>query len=353
MLSVHANAYFSPQRHRRGIPALKVLPLARAADTLRCDPSPGSWSRRRRAIAKLMAYEWPHFEDRTLIERRLGARVDAIRARMKDLYGSALDKYIRTSPVRLETALLQLLADEPSLMPAPEGAPPVDPSECAKSWKPVQDPTVDDNSTSVTIHTHISIAGVSRDDVAKNVDPQRWDECSKFWPTPPPESTCLAKVKKSKCQVTDWNCTTPVTAGSSYTVSPLYEHFVCDVDPCDCEFENILNVSASFQPHPLPGGTPPSVQEYITTYALPVCAFAKFDGAISGRIGTNYSVRASIDDGWVEVWEEGGRTHVEANKFVAFTNNTETSTAGAILGFAELNEELAELACCLDGNTAP
>jgi hypothetical protein len=355
MLSIHAHAYFASSRsHGRGLGGLDVLSLRDATETLRCDPSPGAWSRRRRAVAKLLAYGWPDPVDRVLIEEELGARIDDIVRAMQAVYGEALDRYLKPHPIRLETALLQLLADRPQLIPAPAGAPPLAPNECAQKWKPEQDPTSDDDSTSIAIHTYISISGTTRNAIAQNVDPQRWDECSKFWPTPAPESTCLATVmipNTCELQRPDVACGTSQPFGSQYAKRHLYEHFVCTTPPCDCEFENVLNVSTTLLPHNLKGSTT-QVDAYHVGYSLPVCALEKFEGTISGRIGTNNAVRASIDRGWLDVWEEGGRTHVEANKFVAFTNRTDTSMTGVVMGFTELNEELAEVACCLDGAPA-
>jgi hypothetical protein len=55
-----------------------------------------------------------------------------------------------------------------------------------------------------------------------------------------------------------------------------------------------------------------------------------------------------VDHGRVTTWEEAGRTHVKSRKKVEFSNQIDNATAGVVLGFAELNEEVAEVACCLD-----
>ena len=343
MLSVHAHAYFaSGHRAPETMSHLHVQPLTEAVEVLRCDPSPGAWSRRRRAIAKLLAYGGIDSPYRALIEQNLGANVPAISTALSHKLGATCDV---SDPKGVEKLLLETLADEPELMPPPSGAPATAVSPCAENWTEVESPSVEDNSASIAIHTHIAITGMSRDEIARNVDPQRWDECSKFWPTPAPESTCLATVEPARgCEVTeaDTACKTPLPPGTPYGPDYLYENFVCDVSPCDCRFKNVLTVSTSLQ-----------AEAFHVEYSLPVCEprFDTVDGAISGQIGNDHDVVAQVDQGHVDVWEQDGRTHVEAEKHVEFSNPIESGTAGAVLGFTELNEELAELACCLDGQT--
>jgi hypothetical protein len=201
---------------------------------------------------------------------------------------------------------------------------------------------------------YISVPGHVRDLVARNVDPQSWDECSTFWPRPaisgnPPDSATLANVSASGCMVTFPAGVQPtaVPAGSLYPLRDFYEHFRCVTPPCDSEFKNILNVYTDHQPRDV-GGT--TVTAYHMHYSLPVCGFrSSFDGAISGRVQSNTSVLTSVDTGTIDVWDAPGaspRTHIQADKHVAFTSITYTNTLAAILKYTELNEQLAEIVCC-------
>ena len=345
MLSVHAHAQFPEGlpvgEHER--PLRPPQRLADAAELLRCDPSPAAWSRRRRAIAKLLAYDWPGKRHRRELQI-LGAEIDDIVEAMHAQYGDAGLGRLRKRPDVLEVRLSNLFGGQPSLITLAG----VLVHPCNKSWKPEGIPTVSDDGTSVSVMTHISFPTtlMGRDTMALNVDPQEWDQCSKFWPTPPPESTELVVVQRNGCKITGHP---PVLSapkpGDLYPPTPLYEHFVCDQAPCDSEFTNVLTAEVYHKPLILPSGT---VMSHHVTYSLPICKTRQYDGFIRGRI-SNRPTTVNIDRGWLDVWEDPyGRTHLKAFKFVEFSGRVDTSTAGVVLPFTELNGELAEIACCLD-----
>jgi hypothetical protein len=61
----------------------------------------------------------------------------------------------------------------------------------------------------------------------------------------------------------------------------------------------------------------------------------------------------------MDVWEHTDaqtgtkRTHVRGHKLVKFDNPVINGSTGVALGFTELNEELAEVACCLKQGGGP
>jgi hypothetical protein len=213
----------------------------------------------------------------------------------------------------------------------------------------------EDSTGVVNSFAYISVPGLVQNKVAANVDPQSWDECSTFWPRPalglPSDSASLADVtaNPNTCTVTLPGGVSLKTrpAGSVYGPEYFYEHFRCAISPCDAEFKNILSVRTSMLPHTVAAGT---VMGYHVHYGLPMCVAAGFNGGIWGRVGTTAPVRNVTDWGNLDVWEPGPRTHVMAEKHVAFDNGTYTSTYAAMLQYTELNKQLAEIACCRRGH---
>jgi hypothetical protein len=233
--------------------------------------------------------------------------------------------------------------------PAIIAGPPVA-NVCAQGWMPEALPS-GGTSDSGVVHAYarISIPGLVRDRVAENVDPQSWDDCSTLWPRPevgtPADSASLATVSSTDCTVDPLSEVTLThrPPGSTYPAQTFYEHFSCLAPPCNAEFKNILMVQTRLQPRNV-GST--TVDSYYVHYSLPVCWLPpQLKGAIWGRID-GQTVLATDDWGVIEVWESGQRTYVSAEKYVAFDNKTWTNSLGALLGLTELNEQLAEIACC-------
>ena len=56
--------------------------------------------------------------------------------------------------------------------------------------------------------------------------------------------------------------------------------------------------------------------------------------------------RVILDEGWMEAWEQDGRTHVKSFKKVQFEGAASTWVSAMILEMTELNSEMGELACC-------
>ena len=193
---------------------------------------------------------------------------------------------------------------------------------------------------------YISIPGRRRDDVARSVDPQSWDQCSKFWPNPATgplnDSAALASLSLAgKCKLTASQISLQYEPpGVPYGTRNFYEHFECKTPPCNSEFLNVLQVTTSYDP---PGSDPS--HSFRVEYGLPVCSLDHFDGPINGYV-EGQPVLPIEDHGALEVWNDQNGSRVRANKIVAFSSGTYTYTFGAIIEFTELNEELAEIACC-------
>jgi hypothetical protein len=147
----------------------------------------------------------------------------------------------------------------------------------------------------------------------------------------------------------------PPTVGTTYGNAYFFEYFDCSVSPCDSEFENLLSITVEEDTHDVL-----NVGKFWThrvDYGLPVCktngGFDDVDGDISSRVGGQKPPpRVIIDEGTMDVWrapDSNGvvRTHVRGHKKVKFSNPITNGSAGVALGFTELNEELAEVACCL------
>ena len=340
---------------------LHPMELSEAATILRCDTHPLAVSRRRRAIAKLAAFGW---QDNQI--GRFHRELDILgldRPRFTRLARERLEHpesppSIRESPWPhqwlVEWLFARLLSDEPRLF-ADSASDPCD----ARPEAPYDpDPLIDDTGTEVTIDTYVSVA-LAKTQVTENIDPQRWDECSKLWPesygTPPQQGTYVATVSKTLCTVTGVAPDlSPPTPGTAYPApKPLFEHFECLVSPCSAWFENVLTVDVqSLNGHTVFPGTPyqKSVASHHVTYDLPVCDPDPYNGYLQGEIATQ-PVIVLVDRGSLDAWEETqngvARTHVLAHKAVQFSPHAWNTAAGISLTYAELNQELAELACCL------
>jgi hypothetical protein len=242
-----------------------------------------------------------------------------------------------------------------------------DGDECDDQPESPYDPPFDDDTVSqISIETYVSVKP-PKESVYKNVDPQRWDECSKFWPAPdasmtPPldqlGSTYLATAKSPDCALTldeIYPVTPAPPAGEELKPSYFFERFVCKKPPCDATFENLLSITVEEKVHDVY-----MVGKFWThrvDYGFPRCTtnggYDPFDGGISTKMDAQSpSPKVVLDEGTMDVWDQTDgkgvkRTHVRGHKKVKFDNPVQNGSAGVALGFAELNEELAEVACCL------
>jgi hypothetical protein len=58
-------------------------------------------------------------------------------------------------------------------------------------------------------------------------------------------------------------------------------------------------------------------------------------------------VKVETDQGWLEIYNVANRTMVVTHKEVKFDNSIGNGISEAVLTYAELARELAEVACCV------
>jgi hypothetical protein len=341
------SALFSVHAHALGGGQLAVNPidLPLAATVLQCDyiaRAAGASSRKRRVVAELAAYGRLKRFDTAIAT--LGADLAAIRTAVQAKYPVTYF-YLLHNPAVLEMIVSNMIADDPTLgglaAPAalPRGAVAVTDPALVCDWKQEQPFAVWNIGPTITVDGKISV-DVPATRVEKNVDPQRWDTCSKFWDTPD-DATMTVDVATNG---TDYQKqTSPPASGSDYG-ERLFEHFVCSGTGCLAFFDNLLQVKTWH-------GTvssQPSLKGYVVSYSLP--PKADLDGCIGstdkGCPGGTV-VHTKTDQGWLEVFQENGRTSVVTHKEVKFDNAVANGIAQALLTYDELARELMEVACCL------
>jgi len=322
MLSVHANAFYP-----RGVPAdVRATPLIDAAAILRNDDSPAGRSRRRRAIARLGAYGFdgrgypPPFDEAL---RVLGVHPE----RLAGTVGGLLrGKPSHDTVGDVETAIADLPAQQ-ELTP-----------EC-KWQKLMQWVTPPGLQPPPFVVAQMSIQ-VPRalPDVAAAMDPQSWDECSKYFCSP--EHTFLASKTSSGGVVAQ----PKLPAGLPYgTFRTLFEHFRCNGMFCDADFQTLLTVNTWYDT------PPPSSASPVPTLGTSQRYWVSYDLAEqrSGEIlGTPQKIM--YDQGWI--WAEGdpkvASTVVFGSKLIQMDSPVAQALVHAALLFTELCAEQAEMACC-------
>lgn len=361
MLSVHAAA-FDLREH------VETLALSRAATLLSCDRAAGSFSRRRRAAAELAAYGRLH--DFAEPIATLGFDLATIRAEIQQRYPYTLRHLLRNPDV-LEMVTSNLIAERDEARdhaPPPPPPPPADPPahgppvqltdanpaafEVRKcnDWIQEQPWVVSQNGPTVTVDGAISV-DLEAATVDRNVDPQRWDECSHFW-SPPPNATRLVRQLAGNA-FQELTPPPPIPNPGTDYHGTLFEHFSCNTTGCSTWFKNLLSVTTA---HADAAFTPPPDIHFYASYGLANGGFIA--GCVLGAPDTcqgGTRVTVQIDHGWIEVWRERNRTMVHSHKDVKFDNAVGTGISQALLTFAELDRELAEVACCFKalGEEAP
>ncbi len=344
--------------------AARLPDLATAVDVLRRDTSAGGRSRQRRALASLLAAAWVAEPNDDLI-RRLGVRdLAAVKQVIAAHHTPEVVALFEHDRGWREFAILRVLTDDPAavarLAAAPVGwfaslahATEVPGNAC---WRQEAPPSVQYLDPALTITTHVSIngdvgtGGRTFAQVKQNIDPQRWDDCSAFW-SPPPNGTYLAVIAQptpSGCTLTTANIipaspNPSASPGSPSYTGKLYERFHCTTTGCQAWFENLLDVSVIPHTVPYSGGTP--LPSHLISYRLPNCANGEQSGFLAGAI-LDQPTRVILDEGWMEAWEQDGRTHLKTFKKVQFGGPLNTWIAANILGMTELSNTMGELACC-------
>jgi hypothetical protein len=337
MVSVHAHALADGRQPG-------VMDLDVAANVIQCDfeaGSPAASSRKRRAVAELAAFG--HFEDFSRALARLGVDLGAIRSAVLKGYPD-LFPFLLRNPAWLEMVISNLIGEQPHLggltdlrsepraslvsIAHAEGAKPCD-------WKQEAPFSVWSLGQRIIIDGEISL-GETLKSVRSNMDPQRWDECGLLWPQN--ETMLVEPVTGGYDPLPN-----PPTPGNAYGPNFLREFFSCDAPGCAASFRNILRVSIDHTTLP----SQPSKKGYLTSYQL----VAGEDGCVGSTLpacpgGT--TVRTDVDDGWLEIWQEtASRVFLVTHKEVAFDNAVVNGISKALFAHAELDRELAEVACCL------
>jgi hypothetical protein len=339
MISVHAHAL-------AGRDHVQTMALSDAATVLECDlraGAAGARSRKRRAVAELAAFgRFEEFREELEI---LGVDVPALELAVRQLDPGTFP-YLLKNPTVLEMVVSNLVAEQPPLggLPAASALPPgafaSTDAQKACEWKQEEPFSVWNTGRVITIDGKISV-DLAEAQVKRNVDPQRWDECSKLW-DPPPDASAIVKSTGGGNFAPE---PSPPTPGTDYGPVLLAEDFACTEPGCEAWFRNHLDIQNGHWPRPgKPGKT-----AYFVTYNLAGTGLDGCIGAAKGNCSGGTKVLVVTDEGWMEVWEENARTMVVTHKKVAFDNAIANGMSQALFGQAELARELAEVACCLKG----
>ncbi len=316
MLSVHAWATWPDGNFPPGI---SVIPLEEASVFLRDDPDRLAPSRHRRAIGKLAGYAIGNEAIRRALVV-LQADPPTIEAAL-----GALGPHL--TPMQRETFVNDMFANVSGSCPWHQ----------LKVTPPI--PGAPQITTQVTIWVPRMLA-----DAASAFDPQRWDECSKFFS--PPERTFLAHLDSNNQPVAD----PALPAGSAIPGRHLYESFTCNQTGCSATFQNMLNIT-SWYSTPAAGSTDPrcpdlpgaGTSRYNLTYSL--------DEALGGEVlGVPNTVSIDGGEGCAQTDPTGG-TQAFVSKTIEFTNPVTNGINQAILTFAEVAGEFADLLCCVEATS--
>lgn len=188
---------------------------------------------------------------------------------------------------------------------------------------------VDGSGPSLFVSNTITVArDVHR--VAQAIDPQSWDECSKFW-MPKGNATYLAHLGPGGTVVRDPALPPGTAYGGSLGTKQLFEHFGCNGGGCDASVDNLLAVTTWWD---TVGGR----DRYSVAYSL-----AKW---LKGQVA-GVPEEIVIDQGSVTAEDDGsGGTTVTVRKQLAYKDASLTGIAEGILNGAEATSDFSALVCC-------
>jgi hypothetical protein len=357
LLAVHAHTNPAFAARRSELPS-----LADAVAVLRRDTAPGADSRRRRALAVLMSEAWDAEPNAPLLAE-LGIRDFAgVKNAIADQYPPDVVALFQQDREWRQFVILRALTDDPKTFAALDAdaggwftALAFADGTGSTCWRPEEPSRTEFIDPYVTIRTHISVgSALTAAQVKANIDPQRWDDCSRFW-QPPPNGTYLAVLTAptpAGCSITETNLAHASpnpsnTPGSDDYQGSLFEHFQCQNVGCQAWFKNLLQISVvPDHVQPFVSGTP--IPSHLVTYWLPTCNGQNKNGYIDGAI-LGKPKKVILDEGWMQLWEQDGRTHVQTFKKVQFDGAATTWLSAMILEFTELSNQMGELACCETG----
>jgi hypothetical protein len=338
--------------------------VAWAFAVLRCENDARARSQRIRAIAKVLAHDWGGERSRSVLQE-LGfgdtAAVEAFKKRVvDDISPEAFTLYARDR-AWLEYAVLRHVTvkndtpwsdgDRRAGLLAPATAWAAGPPPCWRPEEPFSNVFVDPY---VRLQGHVSV-DKNFATSAKNLDAQRWDVCGKFWSPPDPVNPSVPQDGAQLVDKTWPSCSVPVQPLTPETGAPnpgdpyptphfLWERFFAPLATGNAHFENVLAAWSFPNNRQTADGTLATSQRM--SFRLGDCGNDDVKGAIGGGIG-NLPLKVLLDSGFIEVWTEGGRTHVASLKDFALSDRGVTWLTQLNPALNELNDELGELACCL------
>jgi hypothetical protein len=218
-------------------------------------------------------------------------------------------------------------------------------------WQPEEPSTNDFVGPYVKVTAHVSV-DKSRADAARNVDAQQWDDCGRFWSPPGgvdgarfvslPAGTC-DRPREDALEPDDM---APAPGSTYQPPHYLFEHYYLDLGTNGTMwFKNILPVWVFLSQRAKADGT--MVESQRLGFRLAGCGNDPVEGAMGGAIGKN-NMDVILDSGDIELWTEGGRTHVAATKRAQLEDPAANWLTQFNPALNELNDELGELACCLN-----
>jgi hypothetical protein len=361
--------------HAGIVSAPPAAAVAKALDMIRCDGGRRATSRHSRAIAKFLGMDWNLVRAKPYL-LRLGFpdsdAIDQFKALVVAQFGAPVFALHAHDPGWVEYAVTRLLttterppgriATRPGLF-GPALAHADGSSSC---WEIEEEWEFTPSPTSVYLGGHVSVVidptnseAAEKTRVQSNVDPQQWNVCGRFWSPPDPNNASAPPLDGAVLVKPQWKPTGPCTIpkepfnppdsipepGDTYDTHYLFERFFVHTVLGKAWFENILSIQAVDTTRSFETGLSVPSREF--GYALGLCGTVdNVDGAMGGAI-FGVATKTILDGGSIEVWYDGGRTHVKAHKTFELDGGIATWLTQLNPQLHELNEELGELACCL------
>ena len=355
--------------------------IAKSLDILRCDTGPRAVSRHARGVAKFLGMDWQLARARPYLIR-LGfadsEAIDDFKARVVGQIGAPFFAVHAHNPLWVEYVVMRRLATAElppgrvaAVTPGLFGPAVAHAQSATLCWQPEEPWQFNYGPPWVQVGGHVSVLinpamprNVEQQRVQANVDPQQWNVCGGYWSPPDPSNPTGppldgASLVKQTWRESDGHCGHPHepfsppdvahNPGSTYGPEYLFEHFFVPAAPYsklgDAWFKNILSIEARAATEKLSSGT--TVPSHRIDYALGLCGTAdNVEGAIDGNIYGKPDMKTLLDAGGIDVWSDGTRIHVRANKTFQLNDPISNWLTQLNPALRELNEELGELACC-------